>query len=162
MLLNYFRNVYDKDWVNIFHTFPSVVKVELYQQFCVHASSNASLYAVSVLFFMSALIIIAKHKVLLKFGIGNPYKNIFYFLFVLSVGPPLWASGQSSWLQIQMSRVRFPAPPDFLRSSGSGTGSTQPREDNRSYLKGQRLRSRKSKWTAVGIRCVDHATRSIC
>jgi hypothetical protein len=26
-------------------------------------------------------------------------------------------------------RVRFPAPPDFLRS-GSGTGSTQPREYN--------------------------------
>jgi hypothetical protein len=27
------------------------------------------------------------------------------------------------------SRVRFPAPPDFLSSSGSGTGSTRPRED---------------------------------
>jgi hypothetical protein len=27
-------------------------------------------------------------------------------------------------------RVRFPAPPDFLKSSGSGTGSTQPREYN--------------------------------
>jgi hypothetical protein len=27
-------------------------------------------------------------------------------------------------------RVRFPAPPDFLRSSGSGTGSTQTREYN--------------------------------
>jgi hypothetical protein len=26
--------------------------------------------------------------------------------------------------------VRFPALSDFLRSSGSGTGSTQPREDN--------------------------------
>jgi hypothetical protein len=26
--------------------------------------------------------------------------------------------------------VRLPALPDFLRSSGSGTGSTQPREDN--------------------------------
>jgi hypothetical protein len=44
--------------------------------------------------------------------------------------PPLWSSGQSSWLQIQRSRVRFPALPDFLRSSGSGTGFTQPREDN--------------------------------
>jgi hypothetical protein len=32
------------------------------------------------------------------------------------------------WLQIQRSRVRFPALPDFLSSSGSGTGSTQPRE----------------------------------
>jgi hypothetical protein len=28
------------------------------------------------------------------------------------------------------SRVPFPSLPDFLRSSGSGTGSTQPREDN--------------------------------
>jgi hypothetical protein len=42
----------------------------------------------------------------------------------------MWSSGQSFWLQIQRSRVRFPALPDFLRSSGSGTGSTQPREDN--------------------------------
>jgi hypothetical protein len=46
------------------------------------------------------------------------------------MGPPLWSSGQSSWLQIQRSLVRFPAQPDFLRSSGSGKGSTQPREDN--------------------------------
>jgi hypothetical protein len=43
---------------------------------------------------------------------------------------PLWSSGQSFWLQIQRSRFRFPALPDFLRSSGSGTGPTQPREDN--------------------------------
>ena len=42
--------------------------------------------------------------------------------------PPLWSSGQSFWLQIQGSRVRFPAPPDFLSGSGSGTGYTQPRE----------------------------------
>jgi hypothetical protein len=27
-------------------------------------------------------------------------------------------------------RVRFPELPDFLKSSGSGTGSTQPREYN--------------------------------
>jgi hypothetical protein len=27
-------------------------------------------------------------------------------------------------------RVRFPALPDFLKSTGSGTGSTQPREYN--------------------------------
>jgi hypothetical protein len=44
------------------------------------------------------------------------------------VGPPLWSSGQSSWLQIDRSWVRFPALPDFLSSSGSGTASTQPRE----------------------------------
>jgi hypothetical protein len=45
-------------------------------------------------------------------------------------GPPLWSSGQSSWLQIQLSRVRYPALPDFQRSSGSGPGSTHSREDN--------------------------------
>ena len=45
-------------------------------------------------------------------------------------GPPLWSSGQSFWLQIQRSRVRFPALPDFLSSSGFGTGATQPREVN--------------------------------
>jgi hypothetical protein len=44
--------------------------------------------------------------------------------------PPVWSSGQSFWLQIQRPRVRFPAIPDFLRSSGSGMGSTQTREDN--------------------------------
>ena len=42
----------------------------------------------------------------------------------------LWSSGQSFWLQIQRYRVRFPALPDFMSSSGSGTGSTQPREVN--------------------------------
>jgi hypothetical protein len=40
--------------------------------------------------------------------------------------PPLWSSGQSSWLQTQRSRVRVSALPDFLSSSGSGTGYTQP------------------------------------
>ena len=44
--------------------------------------------------------------------------------------PPLWSSVQSVWLQIQRFRVRFPTLPDFLSSSGSGTGSTQPREVN--------------------------------
>ena len=42
--------------------------------------------------------------------------------------PPLWSSGQGFWLQIQRSRVRFPALPDCLSGSGSGTGCTQPRE----------------------------------
>jgi hypothetical protein len=42
----------------------------------------------------------------------------------------LWSSGQSSWLQTQKSRVRIPELPDFLSSSGSGTGSTQPRQNN--------------------------------
>ena len=54
-------------------------------------------------------------------------RNIYYFLMA-GTWPPLWSIGQSFWLQIQRSRVRFPSLPDFLSSSGSGTGSTQPRE----------------------------------
>ena len=46
------------------------------------------------------------------------------------IRPPLWSSGRSFWLQIQRSLVRFPELPDFLSSSGSGTGSTQTREVN--------------------------------
>ena len=53
-----------------------------------------------------------------------------YIYIYIYIGPPLWPSGQSFWLQIQRSRVRSPALPDFLSSSGSGTGSTQPREVN--------------------------------
>ena len=45
-----------------------------------------------------------------------------YGVVYAHVGPPLWSSGQSFWLQIQRFRVRFPALPDFLSSSGSGTG----------------------------------------
>jgi hypothetical protein len=45
-------------------------------------------------------------------------------LWGLNIFSALWSSGQSFWLQIQRSRVRFPALPDFLRSSGSGTGSS--------------------------------------
>jgi hypothetical protein len=50
--------------------------------------------------------------------------------FLLSDRPPLWSSGESSWLQIQRSPVRFPALPDFLRSNASGTGSARPCEYN--------------------------------
>jgi hypothetical protein len=56
--------------------------------------------------------------------------NWIYICYVEESRPPLWSSGQSSWLQIQRPGFRFPALPDFLRSSGSGTGSTQPREYN--------------------------------
>jgi hypothetical protein len=38
------------------------------------------------------------------------------------IRPPLWSSGQSSWLQIQMSRVWFQAVLNFLRSSGLKRG----------------------------------------
>jgi hypothetical protein len=45
---------------------------------------------------------------------------------------------------------------------GSGTGSTQPRDHNwgATWMKEQRLRSRKPSLTVVGIRCADHATTS--
>ena len=54
----------------------------------------------------------------------------YYLLLFVIFWPPLWSSGQSFWLQILRSRLRFLALPDFLSSSGSGTGSTQPREVN--------------------------------
>jgi hypothetical protein len=43
---------------------------------------------------------------------------------IIKIDLPLWSSGQSIWLLTQRSRVRFPALPHFLSSSGSGTGST--------------------------------------
>jgi hypothetical protein len=42
--------------------------------------------------------------------------------------PPLWSSGYSSWLQIR--RPGFDSRHYQKKSSGSGTGSTQPREYN--------------------------------
>jgi hypothetical protein len=47
----------------------------------------------------------------------------------LNFPPPLWSTGQSSWPQVQRFRVRFLVLPDFLRSCGPRTGSTQPREE---------------------------------
>jgi hypothetical protein len=51
--------------------------------------------------------------------------------------PPLWSSVQSFWLHIQRSRVRFPSLPDFLRSSGSGPGSTQSLRTTEELLEGK-------------------------
>jgi hypothetical protein len=92
----------------------------------------------------------------------NPVSQASCSLQVLE-GPPLWSNGQSSCLQIQRSRVKFPGVPDFLRSTGPGTGSTQPREDNwgATWTEKKWLRSRKLKLTAVGIRCADQVTPSI-
>jgi hypothetical protein len=49
----------------------------------------------------------------------NTFKEI---CFPITKVLPLWSGGQSSWLQIQRSRVRFPALPDCLRSSGVERG----------------------------------------
>jgi hypothetical protein len=57
----------------------------------------------------------------------NPFE-INWESFV-SCRPPLWSSGQSSWLQIR--RPGFDSRHyQEKKSSGSGTGSTQPREYN--------------------------------
>jgi hypothetical protein len=60
----------------------------------------------------------------------NEESALWIYLIFLSYHLALNKLCESFWLQIQGSRVRFPALPHFLRSSGSGTGSTQPREDN--------------------------------
>jgi hypothetical protein len=77
--------------------------------------------------------------------LSTSLEYIILFLILVS-RPPLWSSGQSLWLQIQRSRVQFPALADYLRSGVSGTGSTQPREDNcvDTRMKKQRIRSRKN------------------
>jgi hypothetical protein len=49
---------------------------------------------------------------------------------VVFSGPPLWSSGQSTWLQMQKSGFDSRHLPVFLKSSGTGKVSTQPREDN--------------------------------
>jgi hypothetical protein len=50
--------------------------------------------------------------------------NWIYICYVEESRPPLLSTGHNSWLQSQRSHVRFPALPDFLRSSVSGTEST--------------------------------------
>jgi uncharacterized membrane protein len=69
---------------------------------------------------------VSAHRTIIRRYINKPYTIELCFLY----GLPLWSSGQSFWLQIRRSRVRFPDLPDFLRNRGSGTGSTHPREDN--------------------------------
>jgi hypothetical protein len=78
----------------------------------------------------------------------------------LRKGPPLWSSRQSSWLLTQRSRARFPALPNLLRSSGSGTGSTQSREDKwgATWKKSSGSGLENLDWQPWGIRRADHAT----
>jgi hypothetical protein len=49
----------------------------------------------------------------------------------VKLGEKIFRDGLSSCPQILSLRVRFPMLPEILRSSGSGTGPTQPTEDNR-------------------------------
>jgi hypothetical protein len=44
-----------------------------------------------------------------------------YSTHLAHISPPLWSSGQSSWLLTQSSRVRFPTLQDLLSSSCSRT-----------------------------------------
>jgi hypothetical protein len=71
-------------------------------------------------------------KVSMSHLVPSVDRNAVLFLFNTEPisWPPLWSSGQRFWLQVHRSRIRFPALPDFLRSRGSGSGSSQPCEDN--------------------------------
>ena len=118
----------------------------LYQWYTVKQISNFSV-RVSVAVFLHVAVR-SPVSILKRFSVANaPYThslqthclqyfrwcwNCFDWIFktIKCNGPPLWSSGQSFWLQVQRSRFRFPALPDFLSSTGSGTGSTQPREVN--------------------------------
>jgi hypothetical protein len=50
-------------------------------------------------------------------------RSFVFFVHAVYLWPPLWSSAQRS-------RVRFSTLPHFLRSTESGTGSTQSRENN--------------------------------
>jgi hypothetical protein len=59
----------------------------------------------------------------------SQFSHLSVCTFTIYIWPPLWSGGQRSWLQIRRSRVRF-SDTTRKKSSGSGTGSTQPREYN--------------------------------
>jgi hypothetical protein len=75
-------------------------------------------------------------KLLIRLGLhnANSYLKVIFPCMELQLipvysaqRPPLWSSGQSSWLQIR--RPGFDSR-HYQKKSGSGTGSTQPREYN--------------------------------
>jgi hypothetical protein len=59
--------------------------------------------------------------------IRNEYVSWLLLLLLLATSVVLWSGFLDTYPEAQ---VRFPALPDFLRSSGSGTGSTQSPEYN--------------------------------
>jgi hypothetical protein len=69
-----------------------------------------------------------------------------YLRYIFIKVYPLWSSGQSSWLQTQRSRVRFPGPergPLSLVSRTEellGRNSSGSRPENREYGRGDPLR----------------------
>jgi hypothetical protein len=88
--------------------------------------------------------------------------KLLFWIFESLSRPPLWSSGQSSWLQLQRSRIWFSALPDSL-SNGCGMGFSQPREDNwgATWMEECDSESRIPRLSAVGFRCAERATPSI-
>jgi hypothetical protein len=76
-------------------------------------------------------------------------------------GQTLWSSGQEFLHTDPEVRVRFPVLPDFLRSSMSGTGTTQPRTTEELLGRKGSGSGLEIRETAVGIRSADHMAPSI-
>jgi hypothetical protein len=71
---------------------------------------------------------ISSYKTHTRFTLLVSLNRIRYFLTVLATTSVVqWSEFLATDPE---ARVRFPALLDFLRSSGSGTGSTQPRDYN--------------------------------
>jgi hypothetical protein len=76
---------------------------------------------------------------------------------VLYGRPPLWSSRQSTWLQIQMSRVRFPALWEVVVQERGPLSLVNITEELLEW-KSSGFGSKKSRLTLVGIRFAVHAT----
>jgi hypothetical protein len=69
----------------------------------------------------------------LKFLYNLMYFDIYYHYYFFC-GPPLWSSGQSSWLQIQRSWFDSQRYQIFFRSSRSGRGPLSHMSTNEELL----------------------------
>jgi hypothetical protein len=76
-----------------------------------HISSGELLSLTSSLHIHFSSLSLPKYKI----------SRTFSYLVLLQTAPP-WSNNQSSWLQTQRSRVRFPGLPDFQSSSESRRG----------------------------------------